>query len=335
MKIVSDFSRFECEWGVVPYVNQDLLLHNDEESDCVLFNGAAGLYDSDFRDTYRDYRRRCLLALWSPCELIEGPSVYHFDDYVFFTEVYCCCPFTCHFMNQFFGEEKFKYIPYPYTNHSVTRYNDHDALVSWFGGCHSQDHASAIDTLRKFKHKYITTRRNVGPRGMDRRERDYPTHVDLSTEDKLVEISRCRASLSFNKLYLRDAWDTISHSRNDGNFLEGNLRNKAFSNFDEQIMPQFKVRNHEIASCKSLILAYKDPWNLIEDFYTPGEDFIPFSNFEELNDILSDMENDADLYRDVAQNGFDKSQMYSVQKIYEYIKTNDESLISWSLDNVE
>jgi hypothetical protein len=334
MKIAYDFSRFECEWGVVPYMNQDLLLHNDEDSDCVLFNGAAALYDKPFREEYRDYRRRCLLALWSPCEMIEEPNKYHFDSFEFFTDVYCVCPFTCHFMNQFFKENKFKYIPYPFTNHTITHDGVYDSLVSWFGGCHGEDHQKGIDTIRNHSHKYITSRRNVGPLGMNYREREYPTHVDISTEDKLIEVSRCRSSLTFNKLYLGDAWGTISHCRNEGSFLDGNLYNKAFDHFDEKIMPQFKVRTHEIASCKSLILAHKDPWNLIEDFYTADEDFIYFDNFEELDSILKEMEKDPLLYADVAENGFHKSQMYSVDKIYEYIRTEDESLITWSLDNV-
>lgn len=51
-------------------------------------------------------------------------------------------------------------------------------------------------------------------------------------------------------------------------------------------MPQFKVRNHEIASSKSLLIVKRDPWNLMEDFYEPEKEFIYFDNFEELHDII-------------------------------------------------
>ena len=64
---------------------------------------------------------------------------------------------------------------------------------------------------------------------------------------------------------------------------------QAFDLFDEGIMPQFKVRTHEITSSKSLMLVKKDPWNLIEDFYTPGKEFVYFEDFEELRDLIHDI----------------------------------------------
>ena len=83
----------------------------------------------------------------------------------------------------------------------------------------------------------------------------YCTHVFLPNDEKLKELSKCRSSLSFNMIYM-------SPASKKNNF-------QAFERFDEGIMPQFKVRTFEIASCKSLLLVKKDPWNLVEDFFEP------------------------------------------------------------------
>ena len=86
MKTVYDWSH-DCTWGVVPYVQESLDLLNEDTSDSVIMNGAAWLYEKDLRDKFKDYKRRCLLAFWSPCEFTAEENKYHFDDYEFFTEV--------------------------------------------------------------------------------------------------------------------------------------------------------------------------------------------------------------------------------------------------------
>lgn len=112
MRIVGDWSH-DALWGVVPYMHKSLEIFNDVDSKEVLMNGATWIYDHEVKEKYKHYERRCLLALWSPCEFTSTTGYYHFDHYDFFTEVYCICPFTCDFMNDHYGYEKFKYIPYP------------------------------------------------------------------------------------------------------------------------------------------------------------------------------------------------------------------------------
>ena len=160
MKVRYDWSH-DCTWGVVPYVQESLNHLSDEDSNEVVMNGAAWLYEKSLRDKYKDYDRKCLLAFWSPCEFTQKKDFYHFDDYEFFTEVYCVCPFTCKFMNDHYGYEKFKYIPYMFTNRSVKEYGNYDADCSWMGSIHGQDHIKAIEVLEKFKYKFMTSQRNT------------------------------------------------------------------------------------------------------------------------------------------------------------------------------
>lgn len=324
MKVEADFSH-DSTWGIVGYIQPSLDALSTEDSSSVLMNGIGWLLEPSIRQKYEDYERRCLLALWSPCEFLGQVGNFYFDSFSFFTEVYCVCPFTCKFMNEYFNEEKFKYIPYPFTNYSLEEIGDYDTTCCWFGGIHGQDHINAIETISQRSYKFITS-------GQNRLlHHDFyntkVTHFGLSTAEKLIEVSRCKSSLTFNKLYLNPS--------SAFNSTQGNLRHEAFSDFDLKIMPQFKVRTHEIATCKSLILAYKDVWNLIDDFYTEGEEFIYFEDFKHLEDILEDVENNFDNYQNIINNAYEKVKGYSVENIFEYIKKDNPNLITWSLKNVQ
>ena len=312
MKIIGNWMH-DCQWGVVPYMHKSLELLDDNSEDEVLMNGGAWIYEHDIKEPFKDYKRRCLLALWSPCEFTAKVDYFHFDHYDFFTEVYCVCPFTCQFMNEHYGYEKFKYIPYPFTNLSVTEFGNYDADVSWMGSIHGQDHISAVETMQKFNYKFLTSQRNTWMRHP--LEFNACTHVLLPNDEKLVELSKSRSSLSFNMIYM-----SPSSRKNDF---------QAFEKFDEGIMPQFKVRNHEIASSKSLLLVKKDPWNLMEDFYEPEKEFIYFENFDELYDIIDDVSKNFDNYTHIIEAAYEKSKSFTSEKIYNYIKTDDENLITW------
>tara|TARA_R110000824_G_scaffold27012_4_gene92243 strand:- start:6448 stop:7401 length:954 start_codon:yes stop_codon:yes gene_type:complete len=309
-----DFNwQHDCNWGVVPYVQRTLNECGDDSTENILMNGAAWLYEKNLRDKYKDYKRRCLLAFWSPCEFTSQEGKYHFEDYDFFTEVYCVCPFTCKFMNDHFGYEKFRYVPYMFTNRSVQEFGNYDADCSWMGSIHGQDHISAIETMMKFEYKFLTSQRNTWMRHPYEFEKC--THVFLPNDEKLVQLSKCKSSLSFNMIYM-------SPSSKKNNF-------QAFEKFDEGIMPQLKARTFEIASCKSLLLVKKDPWNLIEDFFEPNKEFIYFDNFDELEDIIRDVSNNFDKYQDIVEAAYLRNQNYTVENIYRYIKEDDKNLITW------
>lgn len=317
MKIVSNFQG-DADWGVVPYMHKSLLPFNDDESDEVLMNGVQWIYDDEIKKPYKNYKRKCLLALWSPCEFTGKNEYYHFEHYDFFDDVYCVCPLTCRFMNKHFGYEKFHYIPYPFTNYTVKDFYNYDSDCSWVGSVHGDDHIKGLEILFNFNYKFITTLKNTWMRHPYELEKH--THLGLSSEDKLIEMSKCRSSLSFNMIYMSPA----------------SQRNKfdVFDYFDKGIMPQFKVRTHEITSSKSLMLVKKDPWNLVEDFYEPEKEFIYFETFEELNERIKDVKDNFNNYENIIENAYKKSYNYRVFDIFKYIKSKDKNLITWSNSHV-
>ena len=317
MKIVSNF-KGDAEWGVVPYMHKSLLAFNDDDSDEVLMNGVEWIFDDKIKEPYKDYKRKALLALWSPCEFTARTGYYHFEHYDFFDDVYCVCPLTCRFMNKHFGYEKFHYTPYPFTNYSVKEFYNYDADCSWVGSVHGSDHIEGLEVLFNFDYKFITTLKNTWMQHPYEFQKH--THLGLSPHDKLVEMSKCRSSLSFNMIYMSPASQS-----NDFD---------VFELFDKGIMPQFKVRTHEITSSKSLMLVKKDPWNLVEDFYEPDKEFIYFETFPELHERIEDIKKNFTDYENIIEKAYERSYDYTVEKIYPYIKTNDKNLITWKNNHV-
>ena len=66
MRVVGNFND-DATWGVVTYIHKTLEDLGDDSDTTALMNGASWIYHDDIKAPYRDYERRCLLALWSPC----------------------------------------------------------------------------------------------------------------------------------------------------------------------------------------------------------------------------------------------------------------------------
>jgi hypothetical protein len=82
--------------------------------------------------------------------------------------------------------------------------------------------------------------------------------------------------------------------------------------------PQLKSRPFEAAFCKSLMLVYKDNFNIIEDWFTPNEDFLYFNNENQLIEIISDASVNYEKYEKIISNAFEKSvNEYTTEKFIE------------------
>ena len=82
------------------------------------------------------------------------------------------------------------------------------------------------------------------------------------------------------------------------------------------------------------MLVKKDPWNLVADFYTPDEEFIYFDDFIDLEAKINDLINNFDNYKNIIEKAYNRSQDYTVEKIYPYLKTKNPELISWKNQHV-
>jgi hypothetical protein len=83
--------------------------------------------------------------------------------------------------------------------------------------------------------------------------------------------------------------------------------NKAFSHLDKGLMPQIKSRMFEAAFSKCVILCQRDPWNPIEYFFTPNEDFMYFDDEEDLDKKLDHIINHYNEFDYMRENAYNKS----------------------------
>lgn len=83
-------------------------------------------------------------------------------------------------------------------------------------------------------------------------------------------------------------------------------KNEAFKCIDLGLIPQMKTRVHEAALSKSIILHKRDEWNIIEDWYTPDEDFIYFDDEKDLLEKINEINKNYDDYKYISDNAYNK-----------------------------
>ena len=54
------------------------------------------------------------------------------------------------------------------------------------------------------------------------------------------------------------------------------------------------------------MLCQRDPWNVIEYYFTPGEDFIYIDNESHLKEVAEDVINNYDKYKFMVENAYNK-----------------------------
>lgn len=131
-----------------------------------------------------------------------------------------------------------------------------------------------------------------------KQKNDFPnnliTHPNLSYEQKLKTIAASRVSIAHNLLH---------HGT-----------------------PQLKSRIFEAAFCKSLILVYKDSYNLINDWFEESKHFVFFENNDDLKEKLDYILNNYSKFDVVREAAFQHAKAnYTVEKflhtyLWEYRK---------------
>ena len=132
-----------------------------------------------------------------------------------------------------------------------------------------------VDDIAPFNYRLVS--QSDDPRVTDR---------SASYVQKLDLIARSRVTVVQNLLFLRPGHVRAVRS------TDGWEENEAFADVVraaatrddaaavEVVAPQIKSRVFEAAFCRSLILCRRDRWNVIERFFTPGEEFVYYEEGE-------------------------------------------------------
>jgi hypothetical protein len=226
------------------------------------------------------------------CLDFELPNGFVFgdtrDDYIRYYEksydkIITICPFTVKKRNEFIGRELYEYTYYPSSSNwdyeSKEKTNDliyAGSGTDWF----------LNDDILNYKRIII-----------NKENRKYSTHSNVSFDEKMKLISQSKISLTHNIIDCTHITDKSVDN---------------FYNIKSDTLTQHKSRIIESARCKTLILCKKDEFNIIEDWFVPNEDFIYYddNNFNKIvNEILNNYEN----YSKIIQSAYNKvKNLYSV-----------------------
>jgi hypothetical protein len=138
------------------------------------------------------------------------------------------------------------------------------------------------------------------------------TDLGLSTIEKWDLLSKCKISVGFNLIFIND-----NHIKNLKEFTNINRFKNIDITYSKKIMPQMKTRMVEAALTKTLMLIYKDEWNVIENWFEPNIDFIYWETFEDLEKKIFDISKNYEDYWYIIENANKKVQNFSLDKLFQ------------------
>lgn len=213
------------------------------------------------------------------------------------TKIYQLCPYSTRWLRDVIGDKRYDFLGhlpicskkyYP----DVTQPKIYDMFYQ--GSIHSGEISSALDIMKNYK--YVWTSLSDAP---DARK----THYKLPFVQKLQLQAQCKITVELNSLY----------EPYPGAFIRNVSRlphwksNEAFSHVEFGIMPQFKTRVLEDMLCKTLILAKKNEWKLMEEFgFVEGEHFIYFDSMDQLPMLINDCLNNSEYCEKITENAYRK-----------------------------
>lgn len=304
MKIVHNF-RHDLQGGIIP--NLKLERFSDDSSEEVLFYGYGSTIDEDLKRIHKDYKRRILLDLWSPTQFcgedLEGNTVN--NQYSYFSEIYCICPYTVKWQKEEFLDFRFKYIFHPFATSKIENV-EKTFDCTYFGGFHGREHIQICEVFQNFSHRIISMERNR-----------YVTDYHVPFEEKMNIISKCKISVIYNMLCLQN-----QHVENVKKVFKWN-KNRAFSRIMECRAPQYKARMQESAYCRALMIVIDDHWNIAKTHWEEGKHYIS-CNLKDLEKTISNVLENYDDYQVMIENAFQRSLELDPENLVRMIERGEQ-----------
>ncbi|WP_320675949.1 glycosyltransferase [Prochlorococcus sp. MIT 1300] len=295
----------------------------------------TNLYDLDLEEFAKDNQEYCEEVLFYGYRILEKglskakvrscfrkikylnvtmPTEYSSDNFIHdangvFDEIYGICPFSCHWMNKLEGSNRYKYIFYPVSiPNGVNPLAKKDYDVIYHGGIHNVKYLHMLEIFKQFNYRYITMTKGINQ--LTGLALPMATNINLSPVDKYKVISNCKISICFNSYPV--GTEAIENIKRRPRWEE----NQAFNDLNNGYVPQFKSRFNEAAALGTLNLVEKDNWNLVEDFYEEGKDFIYFESMEDMEKKIGEVLSNWEKYDDMRLSALQKSKLFTRNNLY-------------------
>lgn len=259
-----------------------------------------------------------------------------YEDY--FYKIFNICPYTTEWLNKLQGKEKRTTVYYPISEEKIPPKNEKKYDIIYIGNINSKELDRDIRTISKFNYKFVARSHNVGLWNLIRyklglnSKNSYITDREINYKDKMQLLSESKIALCHGLLWcpsklLRATWTTKDY---EGNKAFELLPRKNWFNYlwsfvsrKEHLVPQFKTRFVVAAAARALMLVRKDPWNVVERYYTPEKEFIYYEDGrleEKIKEILVNW--NSGKYQEIIENAYQRTiKEYTTQAFFEkYLK---------------
>lgn len=294
----------------------DLMKYNDDDISKVLFWGWDSVDKEDVKQQYESSAKKIFINTVQPCDIIQGPMDILKQSY--FDEVLTICPYTANVLNG--NSDKISntiYTPicFPYPEKYFEKYKDtqlsdktHDVI--YYGNIHHKMYYDLLNTIKKFK--YIFSAISYHNQTEDLQK--LITHFNITSQEKWDILNKSKISVGFNLLFLNNHHiDNLKMIPNIESFKNIDIT------FENKIMPQMKTRMVEAAACKTLMLMYKDDWNVIEEWFEPNTHFLYWESFEQLQSMIKEISENYEKYWYIVENAYEHVQQYSIENLIKKI----------------
>jgi hypothetical protein len=282
----------------------------------VFFYGYNASDNEDFFNLYSGHERKIYFNNWAPCEFAQERVEGAHDGIAkerFFNEVYSICPYTSEWLNTLKLDREYKSIFYPFHKNLIPQEFEKNYDVIYHGGIHGQEHIDCIRAMLSYNYRFCSMTHHIN--ALTQECLRFATNVNLAFQQKIQLIAQTKISVCYNLVHI--APDHIPAIQSYDEWQN----NEAFSEVGKSnLMPQFKTRFHEAAISKTLNLVHRDPWNIVEDYYVPDEEFVYFTDVGDLHKKIGEISRDWDNYTDIVERAYNKAMNYTCDNFIEEIR---------------
>ncbi len=219
----------------------------------------------------------------------------------YFDKIFTICPYTATWLNKRQHNNKRVPIFYPINEEYIPPKTKKLFDIIYIGSIVSSSILEDIQTMSNYNYRFVS-----------QRVHNLVTNFDVSYPDKLKLLAQSKVALVHNLLFPRAdhiffIWRTKDWRKNEAfRFIPPWYRFwEMFSN-KNIVIPQVKNRIFESALCRTLILCRKDPFNIIENFFEPGKDFI-YYEYGKLDEKLQEILSNYKKYEGIIESAYKKA----------------------------
>ncbi len=329
------------KWGM-KVSKEDPMQHFD----FVRFENEAGdFYFIEARFKYTLLREAPLnekkVVYWygeEPNRFMSPDTAFRGDEYdMLFYKILTVCPYTADWLNKIQGAPRREVVFVPINEEKVPVKAEKKYDVIYVGNVNSWELDRVIRTISKFSYRFVARSHNVGRMAQLRYklglrlDNKYITDQEVTFAEKMRLISESKIAIVHGLLWcsganLRAVWGT-PNIESHGAFALIPKKNWfrylwSFISSKEYLVPQLKTRFTEAAASRALMLVRKDPFNIVERYYTPGVDFVYYEDGkleEKINEILANWS----AYEQIVENAYQKTMReYTTKSFFEKFLKN-------------